>query len=182
MGLGVSLSQVTYRGPALEAPASEVRLAAAGDPDFPPRLELSAPPLATYVVEQYDTLSEISIKLYGTSRRWREIARWNGLEDPHKIRSGKRLLLEEAPTVEPEVGNVLLVEMWRHRFGVDIERPGPKSIDEARTYLARKEHMNTERVSRSLASFVAGSIDHPRAVINEPTHKADLEEIALFPD
>lgn len=44
-----------------------------------------------YTVESGDTLSEISQKLLGTSKRWREIMELNGMTDPAALRVGMTL-------------------------------------------------------------------------------------------
>ncbi len=41
-----------------------------------------------YVVQAGDTLSEISQRMLGTSKRWREILELNGMEDPSSLRVG----------------------------------------------------------------------------------------------
>lgn len=47
-------------------------------------------PETEYVVQRGDTLSEISQKLLGTARRWKEIQDLNGLDDP-QVRAGMKL-------------------------------------------------------------------------------------------
>jgi nucleoid-associated protein YgaU len=44
-------------------------------------------------VSEGDTLTEISVSVYGTSRRWREIAAANGISEPWVIRTGQVLRL-----------------------------------------------------------------------------------------
>ena len=51
-----------------------------------------------YVVRVGDTLSEISLRKLGTSRRWREIQRLNGLDSDTGLRVGMKLKL---PAVTP---------------------------------------------------------------------------------
>ena len=41
-----------------------------------------------YIVRQGDILGNISMAIYGTSRRWQELARYNDIEDPAKIMPG----------------------------------------------------------------------------------------------
>lgn len=44
-----------------------------------------------YEVQSGDTLSEISLKLLGTSKRTKEIMELNGIDDPKRIRAGAKL-------------------------------------------------------------------------------------------
>lgn len=54
---------------------------------------------ASYVVQKHDILGYISLRHYGTSRKWKKIARWNNIENPRFIRPGQKLHLWEAPTI-----------------------------------------------------------------------------------
>jgi lipoprotein NlpD len=51
-----------------------------------------------YVVQRGDTLYSIAL---AHGRDWREIARWNGIDDPAKIRVGQTLRVAPAPTDAP---------------------------------------------------------------------------------
>ncbi len=46
---------------------------------------------ATYIVRVGDTLGEISLRVYGTSRLWRELADLNGISDPSRIMPGDEI-------------------------------------------------------------------------------------------
>jgi len=46
---------------------------------------------ATYIVKRGDTLSTISVQVYGTSRFWNRIARENDIDDPGMLRVGSVL-------------------------------------------------------------------------------------------
>ncbi len=50
----------------------------------------------SYVVQAGDTLSQISDKCFGTSKRWKEIQELNGITDPTKIYVGMKLRLPGA--------------------------------------------------------------------------------------
>jgi hypothetical protein len=58
------------------------------------------------------TLSEISVYLYGTAKKYTQIAQWNDIEPPYEIKGGQCLKLKEAPLLTPEQG---LAEMQRRR-------------------------------------------------------------------
>ncbi len=65
-------------------------------PDVVSVLELNRS--QAYVVRSGDTLSEISLRKLGTSRRWREVQRLNGLDSGTGLRVGMKLKL---PAVAP---------------------------------------------------------------------------------
>ncbi|MFN9479563.1 MAG: LysM peptidoglycan-binding domain-containing protein, partial [Betaproteobacteria bacterium] len=48
-----------------------------------------------YTVQRGDTLHSIAL---AQGRDWRDIARWNGIEDPNKIRVGQVLRVAPQPT------------------------------------------------------------------------------------
>src|SRR4051794_30682870 len=59
----------------------------------------------TYKVHRDETLGEISTRLYGTTKRWRRIAKWNQLEKPFAIHRGQKLILLEPPTLSKKEGD-----------------------------------------------------------------------------
>ncbi|MGK5083396.1 LysM domain-containing protein [Bdellovibrionota bacterium FG-1] len=72
-----------------------------------------------YVVrERGETLSVISIQLYGHSRFWREIAKKNEIQPPYRIRIGQRISLPRAAALTPEQGQAALLSFWRRKFGL----------------------------------------------------------------
>lgn len=78
--------------------------------------EASGKPVASYVVQKHDILGYISLKHYGTSRKWKKIARWNSIEDPRAIRPGQRIQLFENPTISLTDGQRLVAdEKAKHR-------------------------------------------------------------------
>jgi nucleoid-associated protein YgaU len=67
-----------------------------------------------YIVRPGDTLTGIARRLLGSARRWREIARRNGIDDPQALRLGQRLsvpsLRREAEADETEDVRLYRVE------------------------------------------------------------------------
>ena len=72
-------------------------------------------PQAEYVVQRGDILGEISIRLYGTSRLWKKIAKWNHLEDPDHILEGDKLILMKPPKLTAEEGDKAVATMRKKR-------------------------------------------------------------------
>ncbi len=70
----------------------------------------------TYKTHQHETLSEISIRLYGTHRMWPEIAKWNSIKAPFSVRPNQVLTLKTKPTVKPEEGERFVQNLWRAYF------------------------------------------------------------------
>lgn len=88
-----------YAGASILVPPIEVLDPGAARPrevtprasETPKSLPKGAGAAREYVVESGDTLSEISQKLLGTSKRWEEILKLNGLKDPGALRVGMKL-------------------------------------------------------------------------------------------
>jgi nucleoid-associated protein YgaU len=57
------------------------------------------PRTVTHIVQKGDTLSEISQKYYGTSRRWRQIAKANAGIDPNRLQVGMELSIPAVKVV-----------------------------------------------------------------------------------
>lgn len=51
----------------------------------------------TYKVRRGDNLPRVSQKFYGTTKYWKAIAEWNGVEAPYGLRAGQKLVLRESP-------------------------------------------------------------------------------------
>ncbi len=51
----------------------------------------------TYTVQPGDTPSEVSMKLYGTSKKWQVLLRANGMDDPKDFRAGQVLTVPALP-------------------------------------------------------------------------------------
>ena len=58
-----------------------------GDPGF-------QDPNAYIVTTDTPILGAVSIRLYGTSRKWMQIAEWNGLQAPYHLSLGQKLVLK----------------------------------------------------------------------------------------
>lgn len=74
--------------------AAPARTAARPEPAIPaPKTEPAkpAPPTRSYTVKSGDTLAEISQRTLGTTKRWREIAELNKLDDPDVVVVGSVL-------------------------------------------------------------------------------------------
>jgi len=84
--------------PRTESPAP--RTATRVEPEPAPASSAAAAP-ATYVVQQGETLGEISLRLLGTSKRWREIQELNGGLDPRQVRAGQELKLPRGASAAP---------------------------------------------------------------------------------
>ncbi|MCX8229984.1 MAG: LysM peptidoglycan-binding domain-containing protein [Planctomycetota bacterium] len=57
----------------------------------------SVPVGKTYTVQPGDTPSEVSMKLYGTSKKWQVLLRANGMDDPKTFRAGQVLTVPSLP-------------------------------------------------------------------------------------
>lgn len=64
----------------------------------PPKPAASAVPEGGYVVKPGDTLYSIA---QATGRDWRDLARWNGLEDPTRLSTGQVLKVQPPPGESP---------------------------------------------------------------------------------
>jgi len=67
------------------APADDRRAAADGSAGAAGRV--------VHVVAAHEFLGDISLKYYGTTRRWQQIADANGIEDPTSLKEGTRLVI-----------------------------------------------------------------------------------------
>jgi len=96
----------------------------------------AAPVVQSYTIDSVPSLSEIALRLYGSSGAWREIAEWNGLKPPYRLRRGQKLILKRSPTLTPAQGNQLVLEMWRRRLaeraGVQASRAQTTEAEPAR--------------------------------------------------
>ena len=69
-----------------------------------------------YTVQQNETLAEVSTRLYGTTRRWPELAKWNSLSKPYRLQTGQKLVLRRAPKLSPAKGRAAVEAMWRKQI------------------------------------------------------------------
>lgn len=70
------------------------------------------------VNEDTRTLGMVSLRLYGTSTRWREIAEWNDLGAPYRIHPSQKLVLKRAATLSPAEGDRMVLMAYRKKFGL----------------------------------------------------------------
>lgn len=61
----------------------------------------------SYTFQKGDTLGRVSQKLYGTSKKWKAIAKWNQLKPPYSIQVGQVLTLLEKPAPKKQKSNQL---------------------------------------------------------------------------
>lgn len=88
----------------------------------------------TQVEDSGETLSLISMRLYGTSKRWQEIAEANDLQAPYPVRVGQILKLTTAPTLDVFEGRIEILKHYRKKFGLSLTGP---DYDRAVTQLAK---------------------------------------------
>lgn len=74
-------------------------------------------------VQKGESLHLISLTLYGTGKRWKELAEANGLAHPYLIRVGQKIKIPEAPTLGKEDQDLALLRYWRKRFQLPLEGP-----------------------------------------------------------
>ncbi|MGK5089816.1 hypothetical protein WDW86_19875, partial [Bdellovibrionota bacterium FG-2] len=72
----------------------------------------------TYRTHPHETLSEISIRLYGTHRLWPQIAKWNSLKPPYRVLPERNLILKRKPTVSAKEGEQYVLNLWRAYFAL----------------------------------------------------------------
>jgi tetratricopeptide (TPR) repeat protein len=97
---------------------------------YSPRLWAKGPAYTYQVSADITTLSEISLFLYGKVRFQRKIATWNNLKPPFAVSSGQVLVLLQKPTLTPEQGSQLLLEMWRKRLGLTGPTEVPRNAED----------------------------------------------------
>ena len=87
-------------GQKLRLPPRSSAASADADADAKPRTEAKSDAqqtIQTYVVAKGDTASEISMKVYGTSRHWKRILDANGVRDARLLREGQKLQIPALP-------------------------------------------------------------------------------------
>jgi len=68
------------------------------------------------VTDDGDSLGTISLKLFGTSRKWQKIAEHNKLKPPYRIVHNQKLSIPDKPQLTTEQGAATLLQMWRRRL------------------------------------------------------------------
>jgi len=105
-----------------------------------------------YRVQKGEGLGRVSLRLYGTTRRWKEIAELNELAGPHfALREGQSLRLPAPPTLSERQGRDKMVAYWLKR---DPWRSGidESSIATEPAPATRSPALSTEKAGRYLAS------------------------------
>jgi nucleoid-associated protein YgaU len=87
-------------GATTAAPAEATAAAAASPAAETPAADAPAAE-RTYVVKPGQTLSHVSIEVYGTSKHWKRIAERNDIDDPARVRAGTTLYI---PALQAEEG------------------------------------------------------------------------------
>ncbi len=64
------------------------------------------------------TLSEVALYLYGRASVYKQIAEWNSLSPPYRLRLGQKLVLKKLPRLTAEEGSRRLLNHWRKKFGL----------------------------------------------------------------
>jgi LysM repeat protein len=75
---------------------------------------------AVYVVASGDSLSTISLKIYGSGNKWKSLARLNNVRSPYGLTVGQHLRYP-ATAIASENGKKLLVKFWDRKLS---ERAG----------------------------------------------------------
>ncbi|MBL7715792.1 MAG: LysM peptidoglycan-binding domain-containing protein [Bdellovibrionales bacterium] len=125
----------------------------------------------TKVEDAGETLSLISMRLYGTSKRWKEIAETNGMQPPYAVKVGQVLRLTSAPTLDEFQGRIEILKHYRKKFGLALEGA---DYDRAVQTMA-KSYGKTVPVRRiaSTAPVVKTPEIKPEAVL--PVAKAEIQ-------
>lgn len=80
-----------------------------------------------------NTLGVISIYSYGTTRYAKQIAGWNGIPAPYRLKLGQKLKLKRQPTLSPVDGEAAVAQMWRGQAVIEQiaskAKPDPRSRD-----------------------------------------------------
>jgi len=88
-----------------------------------------------YIVdEETPSLCVVGIYLYGHCAMHREIARWNDIPPPYRIKLGQKLILEKVPELTPAEGRAKLLWAFRKKFGLPetgtvVSTPPPKKLE-----------------------------------------------------
>ena len=97
----------------------------------------------THTITTEASLLEVSIRLYGTSRHWRRIARLSKLRQPYAIWPGRVLRLPKAATLALSEGDRAVLKMWRRRLELRSKANEPPTRSEP-AFLAHLEEARKE--------------------------------------
>lgn len=125
----------------------------------PPAKEPEKPAEPKYykyrVSKSIPTLGEISRSVYGTTKRWKEIAKWNNLRPPYYVRTGQILRLQEAPKLTMAEGKVELNKMWNQRYGIEVDHSPAAAYAPPET-LVKSYHKPVTQNPKAEALFLRG--------------------------
>lgn len=110
------------------------------------------------------SLSVISTMVYGTCKRWKQIAKWNHLQHPYRIYVGQKLIIKDSIQVSKGEMDQRLLNLWRHR-------------------LVKREHNARTKWSQSStheSKYEKGRVGHRTALMHRPVHKSSERGFSHF--
>jgi tetratricopeptide (TPR) repeat protein len=107
-------------------------------------------PNAQYRIGDETRLVEIAVRLYGDADMFAEIAEWNGMSEPFRLRKGQVLVLKKPPTLDSKEGDQAVLAYWRKHFDNQGE-----TIPAAQTKIAETGNLSREMV-KARDSFAEG--------------------------
>jgi tetratricopeptide (TPR) repeat protein len=142
-----------------------------------------------FVLKETLSLSEVSVLVHGTSRRWQELAQDNHLKPPYTVWVGMKLKLRDPPIPYAD-GHQALLAMWRARFAHGAEKVAKKVVqDITETGAAREQEkaviaLKQERFAaafdakpQTLGKPSQGPIEEPEEVVEMRAEEASAQEL-----
>ena len=139
---------------------------------------------ARYVVREGCNLREVSLRLYGTTRYWRQIASWNGIRGPRfGLKRGQVLSLRLKPKLSPEQGAQVVLEFWRERLNAlspeaepiveksSVAVPPPEEI--RKTFESQMDQLQVE----AAATGVGPSLEEVKQEKSRDAQFAEAQEL-----
>jgi len=123
------------------------------------------------VVEDGENLSLLSLRLFGTMKKFQQIAEWNNIALPYKIYTKQKLILREEPTLNKKEGFNLVVNYWRKRIGV-IEQKIPSRKKEV---IVREQKKEFKKELEKIKEEAIKDADIPPEKLSAETHFAKGE-------
>jgi len=122
------------------------------------------------ITEPGMSLSILSSMIYGTSKRWPEIAAWNGIEDPYRIYLGQTLVLKDPVKFTKSEMSERLLELKKVRLA-------KRNAKVRATKLAASvKKLNDSEVKRSLAGADDDSVDSSASSHPPSTDSPDAQD------
>ena len=132
--------------PAAESNAPETRRIPTPLPEVP-----RAPSFASHTISDGETLQDISMTHFGTTRRWQEIADLNEITKPERIRPGMKLRLPGVETSRPTPNTkrvaVTVTETYQVREGDTLIGIAKKTLGSTRRWVDIRDLNNIENAS-----------------------------------